>query len=305
MHTYQFEGRDTLKATSWKWIFEKNGTRDSILSKHCSYTFADTGKCQVSLLATAGSRTDTVTKTLTIRPQWQKDILGNDTFYCTGDTLQLTLQAPPDMHCIHWNDEEPNLDESKGAIIDYDHFHTDTLLLDTAGVYTVKLTNKTFCQMYDTLRVREYPRPTKSGISRFKDSIVSNTAAAAYRWYRDGVFIQETTIRRLDPDSNGYWQVQLVSEQGCESVLSDSLLVDFAGIKATKRLHFKVYPNPSSGEFSIDVPSKNYQIEVFDMQGRLIVSQKNTPTFSLEAKGNYSVRITTPSGTGSRVVTVE
>jgi hypothetical protein len=145
-HRYSFEGRDTIKANSWKWFFRKNNFIDSILTKNCEYQFLDTGLWQVSHIATNSNRTDTVTKTITIHSKWQKDILGNDTFYCQGIKPKFMLKSPPNMHCVHWNREEPNLDEDRGPIIDYNHFHMDSLVIDTAGIYYVKITNKTFCE---------------------------------------------------------------------------------------------------------------------------------------------------------------
>ena len=316
-HSYSFEGRDTLQATSWKWIFSKvNSSQSSVINgKNCVYTFSDTGRWEVSHIAITATGSDTITKTLTIKPKWQQDVLGKDTFYCDGTVANITLQAPDDMHCVHWNGEEPNLDSALGKIIDYDHFHSDTLLVDTAGTYIVKLTNKTFCQAWDTITISEYPTPSKSGISRFKDSIVSNTVAQTYRWYRDGVPQLETTDRRLKPDSNGTWQVQLVSEYGCDSELSDSLLVGFASIpsiKATNPLSFKVYPNPSDGNITIAVPKGgDYQVLIYDMTGKLIynTSQSLSLLFELELElvsGTYLLTLTDEDGNvGTKQVVVK
>jgi hypothetical protein len=316
-HDYSFEGRDTFDADGYKWIFEKvNSSELSVISgKNCVFTFPDTGKWKVSHIAWNTSRSDTVTKTLTIRPKWEQNMLGKDTFYCKGDSKGIVLTAPSDMHCVHWNGEEPNLDSALGKIIDYDHFHTDTLLVDTAGTYIVKLTNKTFCQAWDTITISEYPTPSKSGISRFKDSIVSNTVAQTYRWYRDGVPQLETDDRRLKPDSNGTWQVQLVSEFGCDSELSDSLLVGFASIpsiKATNPLSFKVYPNPSDGNITIAVPKGgDYQVLIYDMTGKLIynTSQSLSLLFELELElvsGTYLLTLSDEDGNvGTKQVVVK
>ena len=330
-HSYSFEGRDTLEATNWKWIFRdvRNETVDVILGKNVSYTFpqADSleNKYEVTHIASTASRSDTVTKTLTIRPKWEADMLGRDTFYCARspfdsaqDDFTLTLRAPADMHCVHWGDkgpiEEPNLDESLGLIVDYDHFHTDTLAVDTAGTYIVKVTNKTFCQMWDTITISEYPIPDKSLISRFKDSIVSNTLSHSYRWYRNGEAKFETSVRRLDPDSNGYWQVQLVSEFGCESELSDSLNVGFATLDHRyETLDFRLYPNPSNGHILLQVPKEGeYKIQVTDLNGKLIYSttQNLSPRMSLFAAANitagtYILTLTDQDGnTGSKKIEV-
>jgi hypothetical protein len=322
-HTYQFEGRDTFDADGYKWIFEKTGYRDSILTKNCTYTFPDTGKWQVSHIAWNSNRADTVTKTLTIRPKWQEDVLGKDTFYCARspfDSAQgdftLTLQAPPDMHCVHWNGEEPNLDETLGPILDYDHFHTDTFIVDTAGIYIVKLTNKTFCQMYDTITVREVPNPQKPKIQRNGHLLESSVSAHEYRWFLDGQAVEQASNPTYDPNQNGYWQVQLISEYGCESELSDSFLVNFASIDprlpASGELTFKIYPNPNSGDFSVEFndPLSDASIQIFDMNGKLAHTQtaKNTKRITINsqlAKGNYTVKLTSGAYTKSEVIVIE
>jgi hypothetical protein len=295
-HSYRFEGRDTLKATSWKWIFRdvRNETVDVRLGKNVSYTFpqADSleNKYEVTHIASTASRSDTVTKTLTIRPKWDTDMLGRDTFYCEDTKANISLIAAPDMHCVHWNGEEPNLDESLGPIVDYDHFHSDTLVADTAGTYIVKVTNKTFCQMWDTLRVTEMPRPSKSVISRNGNTLKSSISANAYRWYFNGEIDTLTLQPFYVPMANGYWQVQLVSEFGCESELSDSLNVGFAALDHRyETLDFRLYPNPSNGYISIEVPkSGEYRIQVTDLNGKLIYSttQNLSPRMSLFAAAN-------------------
>lgn len=223
-HTYQFEGRDTFDADGYKWIFKKGAYNDSILTKHCTYQFPDTGKWQVSHLAWNTTRADTVTKTLTLRPKWEKDMLGKDTFFCAGDSF--TLRAPSNLHCVHWNGEEPNLDTALGPLVDYDHFHIDSFVVKTSGTTKVKLTNKTFCQMHDTIYVAEKPLPNQPTLTRNTDVLKSSVMAYQYRWfYADSIFT--TSNPTFTPHKNGYWQVQLISEFGCKSEKSDSFLVDF------------------------------------------------------------------------------
>ena len=309
-HGYSFEGRDTLQATSWKWLFRdiRNNTTEVRQGKNVNYTFpqADSleNKYEVSHIASTATRSDTVTKTLTIRPKWEQDVLGRDTFYCTGASINLNLIAPPNMHCVHWNGEEPNLDESLGAIVDYDHFHTDTLRVDTAGTYIVKLTNKTFCQAWDTITISEIPNPNKPNIQRKGQEIESNTVAAKYTWYLDGKLKFQTKNQTQIPNSNGYWQVQLVSEYGCESELSDSFYVGFASIRDVRleMLDFRLYPNPSDGKVTIEVPKKGvYKIVVTDLQGKVIYSEKQLLSLSFElefefAKGNYIITLIDENG---------
>jgi hypothetical protein len=312
-HSYAFEGRDTFDADGYKWLFRdvRNETLDTRQGKNVMYTFpqADSleNKYEVSHIAYNANRADTVTKTLTIRPKWKNDVLGRDTFYCTGDSIKLILQAPQDMHCVHWNEEEPNLDEALGPIVDYDHFHTDSLLVDTAGTYIVKVTNKTFCQMWDTIRVTEKPNPQQPNIQRISQELESTIAAAEYRWYYEGRPKFQNSNSKIQPDSNGYWQVQLVSEYGCESELSYSLLVDFASvdvIESNNSLVFNVYPNPSDGKVTIEVPENGmYHVTIIDLNGKR-VRLSDSPQSELYRSKNRRIEINTQLAAGTYILTI-
>lgn len=306
-HAYLFEGRDTFDADGYKWIFQKSGHRDSALTKHCSFQFPDTGKWQVSHIAWNTSRADTVTKTLTLRPKWQQDVLGRDTFYCSGDTqFQLTLKTPPNMHCIHWNGEEPNLDEDLGTIVDYNHFHADSLLVDTAGTYLVKLTNKTFCQLYDTLVVEEKTKPAKPLISFNTGELASTVVADRYNWYLNDTFFLSTSEKSIIPSKSGTYQLVLTSEFGCKSDKSDSFFLSL-GVAERSELNqsFLIYPNPSDGVFNLKTDLKDFEVEIYDATGRKIYDQRSVNTFRLEIPGNYLVILKSEKMRSSRVITVK
>jgi len=120
--------------------------------------------------------------------------------------------------------------------------------------------------------------------------------------------LKETTNdSKLKPDSNGYYQVQLVSEFGCESELSESLQVGFASIaELNRQLQFMVYPNPSNGNFTIEVvTATDYSVEVYDMLGKLILTEARASNIHIDQKGSYIIRITSGDKVGSKVVTVE
>ncbi len=308
-HSYQFEGRDTLKANKWKWVFQKGNFRDSILTKHCTYQFPDTGKWLVSHIASNSTRTDTIAKTLTITPKWQKDILGRDTFYCVGDSIKLTLKAPPNMHCVHWMGEEPNLDETLGPIVDYNYFHVDTMVVDTAGIYVVKLTNKTFCQTWDTITITEGEIPIKPTISIISQDLASTVTAAKYRWFLNDTFLIETADKSIKPTKNGYYQVKLISEYKCESPLSDSFLYDKISVQNVDLENINIYPNPSNGQITIAFQQPvSCTIEVFDMTGKRVAKQniqhKIETSLHIKNPGSYVVKVVLDGGVIERVVEV-
>lgn len=139
-NTITFEGKDTIKATSYKWVFSKGAKMDSKTSKDASYTFADTGRWDVKYIARNGSRSDTVTKTITIRPRLEQGFLGEDIKLCKA--LPLKLDAPKNLHCIHWYNDSL-LEIGK----------VDSIKITKPGTYYAKATNVSFCVEWDTIRI--------------------------------------------------------------------------------------------------------------------------------------------------------
>lgn len=78
------------------------------------------------------------------------------------------------------------------------------------------------------------------------------------------------------------------------------------GINSTEPSgNFKIFPNPSNGEFVIDigVAPKNATISIFDINGRLILQQKGITTsgiqkvdLSREPKGIYFIKVSDVTG---------
>ncbi|HBN03057.1 MAG TPA: hypothetical protein DD396_03340 [Bacteroidetes bacterium] len=67
-------------------------------------------------------------------------------------------------------------------------------------------------------------------------------------------------------------------------------------------LDFRLYPNPSDGKVTIEVPKKGvYKIVVTDLQGKVIYSEKQLLSLSFElefefAKGNYIITLIDENG---------
>jgi hypothetical protein len=310
---YQFWGLDTFGASAYRWVIHPKDAPQEISElqgKNITFDF-DRDQEQtyiVRCIATAAHKTDTVAKEITVRPIIPENFLGKDTFFCQGDSFSWTLRTPKDLHCIHWNGEEPEATLGGTIIRGYDHFHTDTLHIDTAGIYTVRITNKTFCQAWDTFQVIEAPLPTKPLISYETGALASTVIAKTYRWFLNGSFLLETEERSYKPISKGYYQLQLFSEYNCPSPLSDSFLVDtLVSIeKLEKEELFSIYPNPSDGNITIKTNQHtDYQVEVYDMLGKLILQKPNGKSIFISQKGSYVVKISTESGVWSRVVMVE
>jgi len=150
------------------------------------------------------------------------------------------------------------------------------------------------------------PKPSKSVISRNGNTLKSSISASAYRWYFNGEIDTLTFQPFYVPTANGYWQVQLISEYGCESELSDSFLVYFASIKPLnpKPLSFKIYPNPSNGHILLQVPKEGkYKIQLSTIGGQL-VRLSDSPQGELYRSENKQVTLNTKLTAGTYIITL-
>lgn len=173
-NTIVFEGKDTFYANSHTWLFKKGNTFDNKTGKGVSYTFSDTGKWLVSYIASKSVRSDTVTKTITIRPLLKPGFLGSDKQYCNNIP---TLYAPKNLHCIHWyNDTLAELGK------------VDSIKVTKEGTYYAKVTNLNFCVEWDTIKIsKRLPPKAEFYVSDVCESdsavfINKSQGAIIYNW---------------------------------------------------------------------------------------------------------------------------
>lgn len=192
-NTINFQGVDTFNATSYIWIFKKGN--DSIIkaTKNITITFNDTGKWYVTFIASTGSRTDTVSKFITILPILKQHFLGGDIYSCNKKPI--ILHAPKELHCVHWYDASANeLDK------------TDTLRIDSTGTFYCKATNKSFCIEWDTIRILNNPPQQFKSIVKSCNNYKS--PSGKYIWTSSGTYLDTIT-----------------SQYGCDSAIKIQLTI--------------------------------------------------------------------------------
>ena len=273
-NSMELQGYDTFKASSHKWIIRNKGNAiEAIYSaKNINHTFSDTGKYEVSYFASNGVREDTVIKIITIYPKINKQFLGKDTFYGIGTSINKTLKAPLGMHCQIWQD-------SSGLT---------SFFTDTAGIYICKVTNKSFCEVTDTIVITEcISSLTTPSLYRSRDTLYTyQPVADSFVWYRNNVqyritkepFIRlvDTGIYRVEAARNGYCNKSSITNHVNKLGISSFQLSDF---------NIQLFPNPSTEQVFIKA-DKNFILQISDVTGRIISVQENIESIYLP-KGIY------------------
>lgn len=130
-----------------------------------------------------------------------------------------------------------------------------------------------------------------------------------YRWYRNG----ELVLEGPDKDSysengnrlHGCYYLEVATDESMMYwVRSNEVCIGIEGIDDVKELSFVLAPNPVSHGSMVTVSTEagnselqGSEIHVYDAQGRLVISLKNTDRFEANlASGMYMVRLTLSDG---------
>jgi len=289
-NTVTFEGRDTFNATNHKWIFSKGAISVTRTSKNPSYTFSDTGKWQVKYIVGHGTQSDTVIKTITIRPKLEARFLGEDINYCEISPLPLTLHSPKNLHCIHWYND--TMDELA---------RVDSLTISKEGTYYAKATNLSFCIEWDTIKISKTLPAKNLKITKSLMIISSADDHLRYQWFRDNLKISDTT-KTIPLTKNGTYKMYAYTKYGCW-VYSNEIIISDVAIEHLKLENFViVYPNPGKGKINIDISKAGmYAVKLYSIDGKLlyekIVKGLETETLTHKLpKGEYVLIILNNEG---------
>ena len=211
-------------------------------------------------------------KIITIYPKINKQFLGKDTFYGIGTSINKTLKTPLGMHCQIWQD-------SSGLT---------SFFTDTAGIYICKVTNKSFCEVTDTIVITECINSlTTPSLYRSRDTLYTyQQLADSFVWYRNNVqyrITKEPFIRLID---TGIYRVEAARNGYCNKSSSTNH-VNKLGISSFQLSDFNIqlFPNPSTEQVFIKA-DKNFILQISDVTGRIISVQENIESIYLP-KGIY------------------
>lgn len=158
-----------------------------------------------------------------------------------------------------------------------------------SGAYAVEITDSFNCKTMSAASVANvYDLPVKPLITQTGTQL-STKPYVTYQWYRNGKAISGADKRTYDVIFDGIYNVEVTNVNGCFN-MSDDYLFQKLGIQSTvaEAGRAYLYPNPSRDKIHIEY-SKSFRLSVNDVQGKLILSDKDTPEIDMSgwADGLY------------------
>jgi hypothetical protein len=141
----------------------------------------------------------------------------------------------------------------------------------------------------------------------------ASSEAVSYLVKRDGETLgttTETTFNDELTETGSYlYSVYAVNESGAMSAPASAIVtVDFAGVIENEDVKVSVYPNPSNGVLNIVTNANNYEYQVINCVGQMVLSGNADGRTSLnvsELNGVYFLRIVADGEVIVRKVTVK
>ncbi len=174
------------------------------------------------------------------------------TTICAGDTVRLTSSASGT-----W---------SNG-------FVGSVLPVTSTGSFFVVVTDSNGCRSGSlNTNVTVNPVPAKPVITANRDTLTSSSVSGN-QWFNvtTGSVAGATNQKLVIPVTGRYFAV--VTQNGCSSVPSDTLFVIKLGAGTLAQTEVRVYPNPTSGQVYVNLPTgatQEVMVRVMDASGRVV-----------------------------------
>ncbi|PBQ34671.1 hypothetical protein CNR22_23805 [Sphingobacteriaceae bacterium] len=184
----------------------------------------------------------------------------------------------------------------------------------TSSTYTYNAIDAINCYHSGTISVTVNQNPVVSitGYSVIcfgETASVTANGANTYLW--NDSLNTATPVLTVSPVTNTTYAVVGTDAKGCVSNASIELTVNAcAGIAESRSqlVGLTAYPNPTSGEFTIDLPNGlNKSVQITDLAGRVVYStftSENKMTFNLKNLDNGIYYVKVQSGKGEEVLKV-
>lgn len=142
-------------------------------------------------------------------------------------------------------------------------------------------------------------------IATTETTLTSNQTGASYQWIdcNTNLPIANETNQSFLPSSNGVYSVEVTTASCTER--SDCFVFATLGLESFNQNEVRMYPNPTSSNISIDVPSNQiFKVDITSISGKRIITKnslKRSTTLDISelSSGVYFVTVSTDKKTGT------
>ncbi len=238
------------------------------------------------------------------QPNYASSLLSTTTpllLACQGDTVGFTAVVGMSQYTFRIN----------GNVVSNssNNFYETTNLNNGDDVYC-EITDSLGCTgNSDTLIFTINPIPPTPVISLVQpDSLYASTPADLYEWAKDGQLInyQTQTIPVL---GNGLYTVN-AQKDGCWSATSAPFEYWLFGVSSIESENVKIYPNPSNGNFWVDINPREFNmLRMYDQTGKQIsvspiLEQHNEVELNNVAPGLYLLQLSGANGVVNAIMSI-
>jgi bacillolysin len=156
--------------------------------------------------------------------------------------------------------------------------------------------------------------PTAPRIATSGNNLVAS-GGSNFQWYINGNTVGgQTTSTSIAADLGGTYTVRAITNDGCQSLASNSIAVaaKVLGTELDESIKVGIYPNPTADELRIELPAgisfkgaKFYSVSGSNVMSFDKLSSNNSLNISQLAKGMYSIKIETSRGSVARKIVRE
>ena len=151
----------------------------------------------------------------------------------------------------------------------------------------------------------------ETGVTQNGGTLTADATGLSYQWLdcdnNFSVLSGETNTSFTPTEITGNYAVE-INDNGCIDT-SDCFVVDFTGLSELDALGIRIYPNPTSGIFTVDSELKEFEaLKIVDLSGRVVYEVSNLTEskidldISNESKGTYYLQISGDFGLLSKKI---